>query len=123
MASLHPPLAVPTAAHVDIETTHDGPSNNLFLILRFAAFLFHAAAAMRAALRQGNRDPFIHARRNGAARLPAVAAARFAAWTLRIGFGIAPRVRRGLALAGAQRGFQFAAQTLSFLLQALVFFP
>jgi hypothetical protein len=32
-------------------------------------------------------------------------------------------MRRRLALAGAQRGFQFPAQTLGFLFQALVPFP
>ena len=122
MASLHAPLAVAAAAYGDIETAHDGPPDNLFLILGFAAFRLHAAAAMRAALRQWNRDPFIHARRNGAARLPTVAAARFAAWPLRVGFWVAPRMRGGLTLAGTQRCFQFPAQPLSFLFQALVLF-
>ena len=77
---------------------------------------------MRAALWQGNRDSFIHARRGGTARLPAIAAARFAAWPLRVGFWCAARMPCGLALAGAQRGFQFPAQTFGFLFEALVFF-
>ena len=122
MASLHPPLALAAAAHGDIETAHDGPPDNLFLILCFAAFRLHAAAAMRAALRQWNRDPFIHARRDGTARLPAVAAARFAARPLRVGFWCAARMRRGLTLAGTQRCFQFPAQAFRFLFQALDLF-
>ena len=122
MASLHPPLAIAAATHSDIETAHDGPPDNLFLILGFAAFRLHAAAAMRAALRQGNRDSFIHARRDGTARLPAIAAARFAAWALRVGFWVAARMRCGLTLAGTQRRFQFPAQPLRFLFQALVLF-
>ena len=119
MASLHPPLAVAAAPHSDIETAHYGAPDNLFLLLCFAAFRFHAAAAMRAVLWQWNRDSFIYARWDGAARLPAVVAARFAAWPLWIGFWGAARMRRGLALAGAQRGLQFLAETLDFLLEPL----
>ena len=122
MASLHPPLAFVAVAHGDIETAHYGAPYNLFLILGFAAFRFHAAAAMRAALRQGNRDSFIDARRDGTASLPAIAAARFAAWPLRVGFWGAARMRCGLALAGAQRGVQFPAQTFGFLFQPLDLF-
>ena len=109
MASLHPPLAFAAVAHGNIETAHYGAPYNLFLILGFAAFRFHAAAAMRAALRQRNRDSFINVRRDGAASLPAIAAGWFAAWPLRVGFWCAARMRCGLALAGAQRGFQFPA--------------
>src|SRR5262245_58988542 len=98
MASLHSPLALAATAHRDIETAHDGPADNFFLILGFAAFPLHAAATMRAALRQWNGDPFIHARRDGAARLPAVAATGFAAWLLRVVFWVAPRVRGSLTL-------------------------
>ena len=122
MASLNPPLTLVAPAHSDIETSHYGSPDNLFLILCFAAFRFHAATAMRAALWQWNRDSFIHARRDGTARLPAIAAARFAAWPLWVGFWCAARMGCGLALAGAQRGFQFPAQTLRFLFQALVVF-
>ena len=121
MASLHPPLAVATAAHSDIETAYDGPPDDLFLILRFAAFRLHVAAATRAALRQSNGDPFIHSRGDRAARLPAIAVARFPAWPLRIGFRRAARMRRGLTFAGAQRGFQFPAKAFGFLLQPLRF--
>src|SRR5215472_3804343 len=109
MASLHPPLAVAAQAYGDIETAHDRPPNDLLLILGLAAFHLHVAAAMRAALRQGNGDPFIHERGDRAARLPAIAQARFAAWPLGIGFRRAARMRRGLTLAGAQCGFQFPA--------------
>lgn len=119
MASLHPPLAVAAATHSDIETAHHGPPDNLFLILCFAAFRLYAAAAMWAALWQWNRDPLIYPCRDGAACLPAVVAARFAAWPPRVGFGGTPRMRRGLTLAGAQRGFQFLAETLDFLLEPL----
>ncbi len=90
MASLYAASAIAAATHGDIETTYDGPPHNLFLILRFAAFRLHAAAAMRAVIRQGNRDAFIHPRRDGAACLSAVAAARFTARSLRVGFRPAP---------------------------------
>ena len=122
MASLNPPLALAAPAHRDIETAHYGSPDNLFLILCFAAFPLHAAAAMRAALRQWNRDPFIHARRNRTARLPAVAAPRFAAGALRVGDWLAARMRRRLTLAGAQCGFQLPAQPLGFLLKTVDLF-
>src|ERR1700686_556502 len=111
MASLHSPPALAAVAHSDIETAYYGPPDNIFLILRFAAFRLHAAPAMRATLWQWNRDLFIHARWDGTARLPAVAAARFASRPPRVGFGVAPRMWRRLALAGTQRCFQFPAQT------------
>ena len=123
MASLHAPVAIAAVTHSNIETSHDGPPDDLFLILGFAACRLHAAATMRAALGQGNRNLFIHALWNGAARLPAVAAARLTAWPLRVGFWVAPRMRGGLTLAGTQCCFQFSPQPLSFLLQALVLFP
>ena len=122
MASLHPPLALVAPSHGDVETAHYCSPDNLFLILGFAAFQFHAAAAMRAALWQWNRDSFIHARRAGTACLAAIAAARFAARPLWVGFWCAARMWCGLAFAGAQRGFQFPAQPLGFLLQTLVLF-
>ncbi len=122
-APLHAPVAIAAVTHSNIETAHDGPPNDLFLILGFAAFRLHAAAAMRTALRQGNRDSFIYARWCGTARLPAVAAAGFAAWPLRISFWVAPRMRGGLTLTGTQRRFQFPPQPLSLLLQAFVLFP
>ena len=122
MASLHAPVTIAAAAHGDIETSDDGPPDDLLLILGFAAFPLHTAAAMRAVLRQRNRDPFIHPRWDGAARLPAVAAAGFAAWAPRVGFGVTARMRRSLPLVGAQGGFQFPAQPLCFLLQPLVLF-
>ena len=121
MASLHSSLAVTAAACCDIETAHDGPPHNLFLILCFAAFRLHAAATMRTALGQRNPDPLIHARRDGAACVAAVAAAGFAARAIRFAFGCASRMRRRLSLAGAQRGFQFPAEAFGFLLQALRF--
>ena len=122
MSPLHPPPAVAAAPHRDIETAHNGSPHNLFLILGFAAFRLHAAAAMLAALRQRNRDSFIDARRGGAAGLPAVVAAGFAAWALRVGLGCAARMWLRLTLAGTQRRFQFPTQTLRFLLQTLDLF-
>jgi hypothetical protein len=122
MPPLYPPLAVVAAAHSDIETAHDGPPDNVFLILRLTAFRLHAAAAVRAALRHWNRNPFIHARRHGTARLPAGAAARLTAWPLWVGLWCAARMRRGLTPAGTQRCFQFPAQTFGFLFQALDLF-
>jgi hypothetical protein len=76
MASLHSPLTLAAAAHGNIKATHDGLPDNILLILRFAAFRLHSAA-MRAVLREWNLDPFIHACRDRAARLPSVAAAWF----------------------------------------------
>src|SRR5207248_1799970 len=120
MASLHSPPTLAAAAHGNIETAHYSAPDNLFLILCFAAFHLHTAAAMRAVLRQWNRDPFIHARRNGTARLSAIAATQSTAWALRVAFWCAARMRRRLPLAGAQRCFQFPAQPLGFLFQMLV---
>ena len=77
---------------------------------------------MRAVRWQCNRDPFIDARRDGAACLSAVAAARFAARPLWGSFWCAARMRSGLPLAGAQRCFQFPAQAFGFLFQALDLF-
>src|SRR5260370_40549347 len=77
---------------------------------------------MRTVRRQWNRDPFISARRDGAACLPAVAATWFTARPLRVNFGVAAGMRCGLPLAGAQCCFQFPAQTLGFLFQALDLF-
>jgi hypothetical protein len=122
MAPLDPPVAIAAVAHSDIETAHDGTPNDLFLILCFAALRLHPAAAMRAALRQWNGNPFIHAPRDGESRLPAVAATGFAAWALRIGFGCAVRMRGGLTSARAQRGFQLAAQRLRLLFETLDLF-
>src|SRR5579862_8817651 len=119
MASLHPPLAVAAAAHSDIKTAHHGPADDLFLV--FAAFPLSTAAAMGAVLRQRNRDLFIHPRWGGAACLSTVVPARFPTRSLRIGFWVASRMRCSLALAGAQRGFQFPAPAFGFLLQPLRF--
>ena len=47
-----PAAALTTVAHSNIETAHDGPPHNLFLILGLGAFPFHAAATMRAAIGQ-----------------------------------------------------------------------
>src|SRR5579863_3621035 len=122
MASLYAALAIAATTHGDIETTHDGPSHNLFLILRFAAFRLHAAAAMRTVIRQGNLDAFIHARRDGAACLSAIAAARFTAGSLRVGFRPAPRMGRGLTLGSTQSCFQLPAQAFRFLFPAFNLF-
>src|SRR5271154_2851848 len=100
MASLHPPPALAAAAHSDVEPAHDGAPDNLFLILCCAALRLHAPAAMRAVPRQGNRDSFIHPRRNGTAPLPAIAPARFAARSLRVDCRVAAGMRCGLPLAG-----------------------
>src|SRR5262249_21637085 len=124
MAPLHAPLAIAAATHRDIETAHHGPPDNLFLILGFAAFRHHAAAAaMWAALRQRNCHPFIHPRRDRAACRSAIASAWLAAWPLWIGFGCTARMGCGLTFAGAQRGFQFLAKAFGFLLQPLRFMP
>ena len=115
MMPLDAPLAIAAVAHRDIETAHHRAPDDLFLILCFAAFRFHLPAAMRAAFRHRNRNPFIYPRRDRAARLPAIAAPRFSAWPLGIGFAVASRMWRGLAPTGAQRGFQFPAQPLRLL--------
>src|SRR5438132_8206411 len=101
MALLHPPPALQAAAHSDVEAAHHGPPDNLFLILCFAALRLHAPAAMRAVRRQWNRDSLIHSRRNRTAPLPAIAPARFAPRSPRVGFRFAAGMRCGLPLAGA----------------------
>src|SRR5260370_18406224 len=98
MTSLPPPRTSAAMPHGDIEPAHHGSTDDLFLILRFAAFQLHAAAAMWTALRQGDRDPFIHARGDRPARLPAIPAARLTARPLRFGFLFSAHVRRSLSL-------------------------
>src|ERR1051326_7135455 len=108
MASLYATVAIAAVSHSNIETAHDGAPDDLFLILGLAVLRPHAAAAMRAVLRQGNRDSFVHARWGGTTRLPAVAAAGFAAGALRIRFWLAPRMRGSLPFTGTQSRFQFS---------------
>src|SRR4051812_18182927 len=119
MASLHPPPALAAPTNLDVESAHQGAPHNLFLILCFAAFRLHAAAAMRAAFGQWNHDSFIHPRRDGTARLTSIVATRFAARALRVGIWVAARMGRCLTFAGAQRCFQFPSQAFGFLLQPL----
>ena len=77
----------------------------------FAAFRLHAAAAMRAVIRQGNRDAFIHPRRDGAACL-SVAATRFTARSLRVGFRPAPRIGRDRQTPASQTGWDAELQAV-----------
>src|SRR5207249_3467623 len=84
-------------------------------------FRSYAASATRAALRQRDVDPFIEARRNGAAGASAVGATGFPAWGLGVRFQFPARMRRGLSLAGPQRCFQFLAEPLDLLPQAVAF--
>ena len=86
MAPLHAPVAIAALTHSNIEK-HDSPPDDFFLIL-FPSFPAPRRRHNAAAVRQGDRDPFIHAHWCRTARLPAVAAARFSAWALRIGFGL-----------------------------------
>jgi hypothetical protein len=123
MASLHPPRAHPATAHRNVETAHHGPPHDVFLILRLAAFRLHATAAVRATLRQRDRDLFIDTRRDRAARLPTVAPTRLAAWPPRVGFWFSAGVRRRLPLAGAQGRFQCPAQAFTLLFQPVILFP
>ena len=64
---------------------------------------------------------FIDARREGAAGSSAVSATGFPAWGLGVRFQFSARMWCGLSLARPQRGFQFLAQPLDLLLQALAF--
>ena len=57
MTPLDAPVAIAAVAYSDIRTAHDGSPNNLFPILRFAAFRLRCAAAMRAARRQHSPAP------------------------------------------------------------------
>src|SRR5947208_16220896 len=109
------------AAHRDIKAARHRAPYDLFLILRCAALQLHAASATRAALRQRDVDPFIEARRNGAAGSSAVGATGFPAWGLGVRFQFPARMRRGLSLAGPQRCFQFLAEPLDLLPQAVAF--
>ena len=107
MPPLHPPATILATAHGNIEATHDGTPYNLFLILCFGALPCYAASAMRALLRQRDVDWLIHARRARTAGVLAVDTAGFATGPFRIGLELAPGMRRGLPLTGAQGGFQF----------------
>jgi len=69
----------------------------------------------------GNLDLFIDASRNEMARWPAVIPARLAPRPLGTALESAARMRSRLALVASQRGFQFLAQPLHCLSQALLF--
>src|SRR5260370_39394864 len=123
MTSLHPPRTSAAMPHGDIEPAHHGSPDDLFLVLRFAAFQLHAAAAMWTTLRQGDHDPFIHARGDRPARLSAIPAARLTARLLGTGFCFSARVRRGLTLAGPQSPFQPPPHALPLPLHPSNLFP
>src|SRR5260370_7778433 len=108
MTSLPPPRTSAAMPHGDIEPAHHGSPDDLFLVLRFAAFQLHAAAAMWTTLRQGDHDPFIHARGDRPARLSAIPAARLTARLLGTGFCFSARARPALPLAVPQCRFQLS---------------
>ena len=79
MPALDSATAPAAAAHGDIKAAHHRPPYDLFLILRCGVRDLYAAAATRAARGQRNVEPFIDARREGAASSWAVSAAGFPA--------------------------------------------
>jgi len=115
-------MALRATAHLNIATTHQRAPDHLFLELRLGGRIIHLATAIRALFRQGNRDLLIDASGNGTARPPAVFPARLTPRPLRTALESSPRMRSRLALAGSKRCFQFLAQPLVLLSQALNLF-
>lgn len=121
MASLHLAATILAGADLDIEATHHGLPNDLFLILRLSPFEFHWAPTVRAAFRKRNWNLLVDPWRDWSTGVAAVARARFAPRAFGFGFGFPARERRCLPFGGSQRFFQLLAQALVFLLQPLVF--
>jgi hypothetical protein len=62
MASMHLPRTPSATPHRNIKATHHGLPYDVFLILRLTTLRLHVtAAAMWAALRQGDYDLFVDA--------------------------------------------------------------
>jgi hypothetical protein len=121
MPALDSATAPAAAAHGDIKAAHHGAPYDLFLVLRCGVLDLYAASATRAARGQRDVERFIDARRDGAAGASAVSAAGFPAWELGVRFQFPARMWCRLSLARPQRCFQFLAEPLDLLLQAVAF--
>src|SRR5437016_3965706 len=90
VAPLRPCPAALAIAHLNIETAHHCPPDDVFLILRLGPLHLHRAPA-RATPRQRRRQHFIHALRHrperGRPKVSAALAARRFGFRLRIPFG------------------------------------
>src|SRR5207247_8047773 len=76
------PAAPGTMSKVSTRGERNNETKRAKASLRCAALQLHAASATRAVLRQRDVDPFIEARRNGAAGSSTVGATGFPGWGL-----------------------------------------
>ena len=119
MASLNPPVALPALADVDVELPVDGPARDLDLELLGDVGLVQGAAAAGASAGQRRLVDLVDlfGVRRLAVGLGAVVLARLAAGLLGLGRGRALGEGGGLALAGAGRLVELAAEALVLGLQ------
>ncbi len=119
--ALHPLLTLVTTADGNVEAPHPGAAHDLFLVLRFHPLEGEWPPAVGALRWSVDLDLFVYMLRDrplmvGAMGLTGLAPRRFG-----IVLRLAARERSGLAFASTQRGFQFVAQSLILLPQALQF--
>ena len=100
MAPLHPLPALAATADGNVETAAEGCALDFLLILRLDPLHFQFAATF-AVCGRGDRDDFIHFRRNGLAPVLAIGSAGFASWGL--GMGVTRAAEKGAACLLAAR--------------------
>src|SRR5438874_9867572 len=114
MAPLNPTAALPAPADVDVELPVDGLARDLDLVLLGDVGLVQWAAAIGTAVRQRRLVDLVDLFGGGrlAVCLGAVVLARLAAGLLGLAGGLALGEGCGLALAGAGRLVELAAEAL-----------
>jgi hypothetical protein len=119
MAALDPAAAMAAPADVDVELPVDGLARNLDLELLGDVGFVERAAATGAVVRQVSLVDLIDLFGAGqlAAALGAVVLAGLAAWLPGLGGGLALGEGGGLALTGAGRCIELAAEALVLILQ------
>src|SRR5271170_3786339 len=121
MPALHPLVALVTAADGNVEAPHPGARHDLFLILRFHALDRERPPAAGALRRCVDLDLFIYMIWDWPLMVDAMVLTGLAPWRFGMLLRRAARERRGLALGGSLCAFQFVAQPLILLPQALQF--
>src|SRR5262249_10137369 len=114
MAPLHPAMALTAQADVDVELPVNRPARDLDLELLGGGCLVAGPAAIGASAWQGRLVGFVDLvrRRRLAVGPAAVILAGLASWLLGLVGGLAFGEGRGLALAGAGRVVELAAEAL-----------
>src|SRR5438552_52801 len=114
MPPLNPPVALTALPYVDVELPVDGFARDLDLELLGDAGLVEGAAAVGAGAGQGRLVDLVDLFRGKwlAVGLEAVIPARFAAWLLGLGRGLALGEGGGLALAGTKGRVELTAEPL-----------